>query len=255
MIPKRQGVGALLAGILVALISSVIVLGGFALAFQENHPGIALDTSQTATVTQVHQATITYTTIPLKSPSITITLLLRSPTSTITPIPSNTVTISPSLTSCPPTDVPVISPTVTVTPILCGPPPGWVYYTVQAGDTLFRLSQIFGVSVWQLQFANCLGSSTTIQVGQLLFVPYWYPIHTPIFIGTLTATPTMIETPFPTIPIIPTSTEIIQPSITSTFSYTYTPAPTNPPTETTVPPDLPTLPPAPSETPVPAEEQ
>ena len=65
--------------------------------------------------------------------------------------------------------VPGIAPTETTTP--CGPPPEWVQYTVQAGDTLYQLSLYYGVSVAELQVANCMGSSTIIRTGQVLFVP------------------------------------------------------------------------------------
>ena len=42
------------------------------------------------------------------------------------------------------------------------------YHTVQAGETLFSISQIHGLTVARLQELNGLGSSTNIQVGQQL---------------------------------------------------------------------------------------
>lgn len=328
MIPKHQGVEALLVGILIALVSSAIVLGGFALALQENLPP-SQGTTLTAAATEnapAYQPTPTYVPETLNPTSIAITLPPESP-GTITPIPSRTVvpttsvTIPPQATQCPPpagwiaivinpgdtlTDlaqiygstpealaianclvvdtlmpgtllyVPVISPSVTTTLIACGPPPGWVFYTVQPGDTLYRLSQVFGVSVWKIQLANCLGSSTTIRTGQQLSVPHWLPIYTPVIIGTLTATatPTLMDTPFPTgtvspptsVPsasptqtLTPSSTETIPPTSTSkptaspTPSPTCTPTPTNIPTETPLPTDIPTDQPTPSQTPKPGE--
>lgn len=53
----------------------------------------------------------------------------------------------------------------------CGPPPGWVIYIVQKGDTLYSIAVQSGASVAQLQWANCLGNSTTVRVGQKLYVP------------------------------------------------------------------------------------
>src|SRR5512140_1095279 len=47
-----------------------------------------------------------------------------------------------------------IPPSPTQTRIPCGPPAGWVLSFVQKGDTLFRLSQAFGITVSQLQVAN-----------------------------------------------------------------------------------------------------
>ena len=337
MIPKRPdfwswrgGVGkakslmppgfeALLSGILIALVSSVIVLGGFALSLQESriYDEEGLHQDRTLTSPATYQAT--YTEV-LEIPNHTsianhlsnsATLPPASPTFTKTPNPTITITFTPLPTNCPipclypntwctntgwmaiiinPGDtltnlaqihgstpeilasvnclnvdvllpgatlyVPVFLPTLTTTFISCGPPPGWVYYKVQPGDTLFHLSQVFGVSVWQLQQANCLGSSTIIRTGQLLYVPYWLPIHTPIFIGTLTATttPTSTRIPIPTLTKIPptwipsaTPTKVILPTHTSTPLPTCTPSPTNLPT------DVPTDRPTPSQTPTPGE--
>lgn len=53
----------------------------------------------------------------------------------------------------------------------CGPPSGWVIYIVQKGDTLYGIAVQSGASVAQLQWANCLGNSTTVRVGQKLYVP------------------------------------------------------------------------------------
>jgi len=53
----------------------------------------------------------------------------------------------------------------------CGPPAGWVIYVVQKGDTLYSIAVQSGASVAQLQWANCLGNSTTVRVGQKLYVP------------------------------------------------------------------------------------
>jgi LysM repeat protein len=66
----------------------------------------------------------------------------------------------------------------TEAPIPCGPPPGWVLYTVQPADTLFHIAMNYGVTVAELQAANCLGSSTLVRVGQRIFVPN-VPTQTP----------------------------------------------------------------------------
>ncbi|HBY08615.1 MAG TPA: hypothetical protein DEH22_12835, partial [Chloroflexi bacterium] len=91
--------------------------------------------------------------------------------------------------------------------IPCGPPSGWVYYIVQPGDTLYSLSRIYGVSVAELQVANCMGSSTTIRVGQKLFVPNVAPIYT----ATFTLEPSVTPTPEPS-----ASPTLIPPSLTPT---------------------------------------
>ena len=80
-------------------------------------------------------------------------------------------------------------PTNTATP--CRPSSGWILYPVQPGDTLYRLSIMFGVTVKQLQDANCMGTSTLLRLGTWILVPPWAPIL-----------PTSTEAPFYT----PTST-------------------------------------------------
>ncbi len=86
-----------------------------------------------------------------------------------------------------------VPPAPTHTPIPCGPPSGWVLTYVLPGDTLYRLSLAYGVSVAQLQSANCMGASTLLRVGQTLYVPPWatrVPTFTPAFGDTPTYVPT-----------------------------------------------------------------
>ena len=95
------------------------------------------------------------------------------------------------------------------TAIPCGAPYGWVRYIVQPGDTLYRIATNYGITTSQLQRSNCLGLSTTIRVGQALWVPN-VPPKTP---------------PPPEITALPTfSTPLV--------------VPTDPPTGTTWPPAL-----------------
>ncbi len=105
-------------------------------------------------------------------------------------------------------------------PPVCGPPPGWVFYIVQSGDTLYHLSQIYRVSVAQLQVANCLGNSTYIRTGQRLYVPF-------------TVLPTRTKTPAPEPSVVPTTSFTPIPSFTPTVFV-----PSNTPTSTTPPPGL-----------------
>lgn len=44
-------------------------------------------------------------------------------------------------------------------------------YTVVRGDTLYRISNRFGVSIAAIQQRNGLGTSTNIQAGQVLIIP------------------------------------------------------------------------------------
>ena len=133
-------------------------------------------------------------------------------------------------------------PTVKV----CGPPPGWVIYIVKPGDTLYRLSRILGVTVADLQLANCLSNPSAIQAGMPLYVPF-LPI-TPTFTPTRTSTKTSIPPSITPVPPSPTFTHTpVPPSFTPV-----PPTPTftsEPPTETFTPSPIPTDTPVPSETP------
>jgi LysM repeat protein len=130
-----------------------------------------------------------------------------------------------------PTSTPLLPPP-TVTPIPCGPPWSWVQYRVRYGDTLFMLSATYGVSMAQIQHANCMGSSIRINAGELIYLPYVRPIPTATAIRTHTPTLTSI-------PVTPTRTSM--PVWTATFTQTMpptatsTPIPSNTPTFTNTP--------------------
>ena len=127
-----------------------------------------------------------------------------------------------------------VPPVPTATPIPCGAPFGWVQYIVQSGDNLYRISQLFRVTVSELQQANCLGYSTTIYTGQKLWVPNVAtstPPATPIIIEFDTLTPVPTNTSTPTSTSEPTSTATSAPP-----SATPTPTPTPTPTMTPPPP-------------------
>jgi LysM repeat protein len=84
-------------------------------------------------------------------------------------------------------------PTETLPPrSTCGPPVGWQPYRIQRGDTLYALAVASGSTVLQLMDNNCLTSSN-IQAGQIIFLPFAPP--------TKTLTPTVTLTPPPTQPL------------------------------------------------------
>lgn len=154
--------------------------------------------------------------------------------------------------------VPPLPPTQTLIP--CGPPAGWVYYIVKSGDTLFNLGQAYGIHYSVLQQANCLGSSTYIQAGQSLFVPYvLVNTVTPSSTATMTATSSATSTTIPSATITntapsasftPTSTA----SPTSIVAPTDTQTPIATQTNTSPPPtETPTLVPTATATSVPTE--
>ncbi len=115
------------------------------------------------------------------------------------------------------------SPTPNLTP--CGPPSDWVLYTVQPGETLYRLAVRFQVPLYLLMHANCL-TSPALTAGQRLYVP---PIGTP------TATPTAPPPPPPPPPPAPTATPTPTPTPTPTLTPTETPTPPPSPTPTETP--------------------
>jgi len=116
-----------------------------------------------------------------------------------------------------------VPPAPTVTAVLCGPPLGWIQIVVQPGDTLYRISLRYGVSVDRLKRANCL-ISDYLMAGQRLWVPNVptrQPSGTPVEIEFPTTTPEATETPSPT----------------ATFEPTLLPTDTPlPPTDTSLPP-------------------
>ena len=141
----------------------------------------------------------------------------------------------------------------------CGPPPGWVYYTVQPGDTLYGISQMVGSTVLDLQLANCMVGQTYLRAGQNLYVPYIpASILTPTSTLPYTATPQPSQTPYlasPTVavPATRTPTQSIPPSKTLTPTISPVPDNTNTPTATVTPTSTPTVLPTftPTQTPLP----
>jgi LysM repeat protein len=141
----------------------------------------------------------------------------------------------------PPGSVVYVPPVPTVTVVPCGPPAGWVRtHIVQRGDNLFRIALSYGITYPQLQRANCMGTSTIIYAGQLLWVPN-VPTRTPVpGVTIFPNTPTSTNTLFPSATTVP-------PTATSTFLVTASPTVTL--TQTTVPPPTASLTPFPSPTP------
>jgi len=232
-----QALRQLGAGVIVAIFSVILVIGGIFLSLAETLP-------TPATPTQIPP------TFPLSfpTPTATIITILPSETPTETILPSETASVLPSITSIAPTsctppsgwirvtvatgdtvyslaqryktsaenlsaancltavEVPAgyilyVPPVPTVTVIPCGPPVGWVKnYIVQPGDTLFRIALSYNITYPRLQRANCMGSSTIIYIGQRLWVPN-IPTRTPV----------------PGITIVPTNTPL--PTITTSPSY------------------------------------
>jgi len=123
--------------------------------------------------------------------------------------------------------------------VQCFPPNSWVKkHVVRAGENLFRIAMSYGITYPQLQAGNCMGGSTTIFVGQLLWVPN---------VSTITPLPPTI-----TFTIAVTNTPVSTSTNTPDFStptFTFTPSPTFVVTSSPVPAtSTPSLTPLPSAT-------
>jgi hypothetical protein len=155
----------------------------------------------------------------------------------------------------------LISPTSPILPVTpnaalnstdpaCTAPEGWILYTVLPADSIIRLSLFFGISVVELQSANCLEGDDVLQAGDQIYVPSnLTSTSTP---DNPSPTPTATLLPEPTSSPGPTPTATLQPAPTSSPrpkpSYTFTP---NTPTKEPKPKPPSPIPPA-TDTPVPA---
>jgi len=251
-----QSIRQLGGGVIIAIISVILVLGGIVLSLAENLPA-------QATPTQIPP------TLPLSFPTPTATqtpaLLTATPTDTASPSPTASQTLlTPVSIACTPppgwrriftgTDDTVYSlaqryktsaenlgaancltsfdlavgstlyvppvPTVTVVP--CVRPGGWVRtHIVQPGDNLYRIALSYGITYQRLQSGNCMGGSTTIYTGQRLWVPN-IPTRTPIpGVTSIPDFPTETSSPTDT-SVPPTNTDAEPPTATSTFIQTET---------------------------------
>ena len=259
-----QSIRQLGGGVIIAIISVVLVLGGIVLSLAENLPAQATPTQipptlpqsfPTPTGTQTPALQVaTETALASASPSSTATLASApSAVPTLCTPPAGWVhifaatgdtlyalaqryRISPealSAANCLPSFnlsagyALYVPPVPTVTIIPCGPPAGWVKtHVVAPGDNLYRIALSYGLTYPQLQRANCMGSSTTIYAGQRLWVPN-IPTRTPIpGVTIIPDFPTETSTPTSTATAtnLPTSTST--PTQLPTATATDTPVPT-----------------------------
>lgn len=236
----------LLVGLLTALFCFFLVLGGFALSLAEGARLLTLPSPYfTATLAQLSfpsPAPMPATQPPLPSPTAiapspvscpppagwvplviqsgqTLEALAQAYHSSVQALMQANCLLSQALV---PGAVLYVPPAPTATRPPCGPPRGWIPYTVQPGDTLYSLAKYYGVTVAQLQQANCFGDSTLIVVGQVIYVPNM-PTRTPSSGPTITPAPSSsIPTETPT----PSSTATSSPSPTCTDTpFVDTPTP------------------------------
>jgi LysM repeat protein len=251
----------IVTGLLIALASIGIILGVFSLSLAEggltgrapasptvpsptwipSTPFTITDTPAVIATEPSLTPTLTFTPPPtpvncpppvgwiayLAQPGDTLDLLaFRYKTTTTAIIQANCLLSTTIL----PGSILYLPPVPTATPIPCGAPAKWVIYIVKPGDTLYNISQLYNITVPELQLANCL-NTTIIRVGQRLYVPPWPPkTFTPTTTSTATATgsPTATSTETPTTVSTDTPTNTPVPSDTPTTAPTETPTPVPP---------------------------
>ena len=233
------------SSILLALASITIVFGGILLSLGENYmPEAPLPTRTlelpTATHTSLASTQIpSGTPIPSETPVSSPTYTFLPPTSC--PLPSGwiLVPVQPGQTlsmlaaqyqisiaeliqaNClvsevlPPNAILALPPISTNTIPPCGPPPGYVLYTVHAGEYPYKLSQAFGISLAQFLHANCMSAGDTLHVGQQVYVPN-VATRSPSKTPTITLTSVIIIFPTNTISQTQTSAPSETPLPTST---------------------------------------
>ena len=89
-----------------------------------------------------------------------------SPTLSSTPLPTIVLPITSTL---PPV---TLALPATIAPTVCAPRAEWTgSHVIQTGDSLFIISQSYGLGLLELQLANCIDDADYIQAGQVLRVP------------------------------------------------------------------------------------
>lgn len=269
-----QNLRQLGGGVIIAIFSIILVVGGIFLSLAETLPSPATPTLIPPTLP-----------LSLTSPTATISTETASPTASQTAVTPTEIaslfptTISSLPATCAPpagwirvitsagdtiyslaqryktsadslsiancllsADVPAgfalyVPPVPTITVIPCGPPAGWARnHVVQPGDNLYRIALSYGITYPQLQRGNCMGSSTTIYSGQRLWVPN-IPTRTPVpGVTVIPEFPTATPTPTDiTIPATDTPTPTASDVPTATQTPTATSLPTSTPTATSTP--------------------
>jgi LysM repeat protein len=158
----------LLIGLVTAIASIVIVMGGITLSLAQGQPVALFPTIVFPTNTLAPAAT----SVAFPSPTVLSGFGLGT-TATLSPVPSTT-----------PTEI---------VPTNCPPPRGWQQYVVPSGMNLDQLARTRGTTVNRLMEANCLVSQD-LMPDIILYVPPLKPTHE----ATHTQ-PADTDTPEPTI--------------------------------------------------------
>jgi len=222
MSPFRQ----LGSGLIYALVSVVLVVGGLSVALAEGGFNTASPATPPTLQPSLEPGTTAAVTSTSASPtsSAIISTAIVAASATVQPLIVTATPIPPSATLYP-SPRPTWTRIVYATRIPCGPYAGWVLsYIVQPHDTLFHIATLYRTTVQALQIANCK-ANTFIFVGERLWVPN---------LPTITPGVTLIPT-FPTLTEVPTEPLTLTPLPYFTETAVPTALPTDVPTSTNTP--------------------
>ena len=221
--------------VLVFLIWGIVwgkeLLGGEWL-FALQNPG----KNPTLTPTSLKNVALTKSTAVVVTPTFRVVVISEptpamSSTATIA-ISTKTTTLTPTSTKkVKKTEEEVTSTSNPVSTASCGAPAGWVLYIVKQGDTLSSLSRVLGVSIAQLQSANCMGTSTQLYTGTSIYVPFYPPVVKTAIPTNTTIPPTKTPVPATKTAVPPTKTPVPNTSLPATSTLVPT-DPSVPPTAT-----------------------
>jgi len=184
---REAALRQLVIPLLVTLVSVAMLVGSFYLARLETTPLSLTSTRATARRTTLTPFLPTLTPPPTVTVPDTPTRPMVTPAEatagperhTATPMPPPPQSSTPTAIPMQATYPAVAPPQVLPTAPYCTRPPGWIFYTVQAGDTLTRLARISGTTTVALMRGNCLATTTLFRGQKLYLPPAFYVSPTP----------------------------------------------------------------------------
>ncbi len=218
------------ASILIAVISLLFVGGALITALAENNFSLPRQQEEHPTVTnlviptETPAASATFTaTSEAPTASATLENTLEDATATLTLTYTPTVAAAENTATSTAGTATNTATKSAATAAPCTVPYGWVKHKIKSGETLYSISKLYQTSVANLQIGNCMGYSTRIITGNILWVP-----NNPTITPTKTDKPDDTNTPKPT----KTSTATSTATNTPIPSDTPVPSPTHTATET-----------------------
>ncbi|MCL4868331.1 MAG: LysM peptidoglycan-binding domain-containing protein [Anaerolineae bacterium] len=142
-------------------------------------------------------------TLPIPGVTESITATFVPPTVTMMPIISSTVEGVAIVDTAEPSLTPTSEPSAAAPTPCSSPPSWWVIYIVQPGDTVGHLARRTGVTIEQIQQANCLADVNLIFRGQRLYLPFIPPTAVPPATIIVLATLIPPDPTDPTIAVLP----------------------------------------------------